>query len=530
MQVHPVLIAGQWRESAAQGTFQAEDPAEQRTIDDLYPMSSWADADAALAAAAAAADEMRLLEPARIAAFLEAYAARIEARKSELVEMANRETALPKSPRLADNELPRTSNQLRLAAAAAREGSWALPTIDTNLDIRSLHAAIGPVCIFGPNNFPLAFNAISGGDFAAAVAAGNPVIALGHPCHPNTTRLLAEEASAAACQTGMPAAAVQLLYRLSYADGERLVADPRIAAVAYTGGRASGLKLKTCADRVGKPIYLELSSINPVVILPGALAERSAKIADEFTTSCLSGTGQFCTNPGFLLLLRGPLTDAFITAVVERFRSAPVGTLLSRGVCESLARGVASLRSAGAELLVGDADGGGQGYSRSNTLLRATGDAFLRSPADMQSEAFGNASLIVVADDIAQAARVLRHFEGNLTGTIYSESRGGEETEYAAIAAQLRPRVGRLLDDKMPTGVAVSTAMNHGGPYPATGHPGFTSVGIPASLRRFSMLQCFDNVRQSRLPAALRDRNPGGGTWRLVDGQWTTGDVKPRNS
>ncbi|MDP7449698.1 MAG: aldehyde dehydrogenase family protein, partial [Candidatus Latescibacteria bacterium] len=290
------------------------------------------------------------------------------------------------------------------------------------------------------------------------------------------------------------------------------------------GSRGAGLTLKAAADAAGKPIYLELSSINPVYILPGALQERSEAIADEFGVSCLMGTGQFCTNPGIVVLLKGSETDAFIAQVKERFDAAPVGTLLAEGVETGMTKSVATLQAAGAELLTGGSAGAGTGFSYSNTLLKVSGSRFLQDPETLQTEAFGNESLFVVVDDLEQACEVARHFEGNLTGCIYSHSDGTDDSAYDRIAPLLRRKVGRLLNDKMPTGVAVVPSMNHGGPYPATGHPGFTAVGIPASLLRYGMLSCYDNVRDDRLPAQLRDRNPGG-VARLVDGEWSTGDV-----
>lgn len=521
MAVQQILIDGRWRDARAVGTFRAENPRTREPLAEEYPVSDWSDCDQALDAAARAADELRRTPPERLAAFLEAFAARVEARKAELVDVAHRETALPVTPRLADGELPRTTNQLRQAAAAARDGSWALATIDTANNIRSILGPLGPVCVFGPNNFPFAFGSASGGDFAAAIAAGNPVIAKSNSSHPGTTRLFAVEALAALAETGLPSATLQLIYRTRHEDGERLVSDPRVGATGYTGSRSAGLQLKSAADRVGKPIYLELSSVNPVVILPGALRERFDDIVGQFSTSCLMGTGQFCTNPGMILLIAGEQTERFVAAAAGKFQAAPVGTLLSRGVETTLARGLRTLRDAGAQLVTGDTPGGGAGYSHANTLLRVSGADFLRHPEPLQTEAFGNASLVVVAADVAEARRVLEQLEGNLTGCIYSDTTGSDDTTYAELEPPLRQRVGRLLNDKMPTGVAVSPAMNHGGPFPATGHPGFTAVGIPASLRRFAMLQCYDGVRPQRLPASLQDTNPNGTMWRLIDGQWT---------
>jgi NADP-dependent aldehyde dehydrogenase len=531
MSAQPVLISGRWRPAKPSGTFRAENPATREQLDE-FPVSTWGDCDEILQVAAQAFHQRWVEDVARgktdssdLASFLEKYADRIEARKDEIVAIANRETGLPVSPRLADNELPRTTSQLRQAAAAAREGSWALPTIDTKSNIRSMYGSIGPVIVFGPNNFPLAFNSIAGGDFAAAIAAGNPVIAKANTSHPGTTRLLAEEAQTAADAAGLAPGWVQLIYRTSHEDGERLVADSRVGATGYTGSRSAGLKLKAAADKVGKPIYLELSSVNPVVILPGALEERLEDIAGQFTTSCLMGTGQFCTNPGLLILLAGEPTEKFLETVVTKFKAAPLGTLLSAGVAKSLAQGIGALIRAGAHTLVGGKAGSSQGYCHANTLLRASGHQFLEAPEALQTEAFGNASLVIVAEDLDEACQVAERLEGNLTGCIYSHTGGADEAAYARLAPRLRQKVGRLLNDKMPTGVAVSPAMNHGGPYPATGHAGFTSVGIPGSLRRFAMLQCYDNVRPDRLPPALRNKNPTGQMWRTIDGRWTTGDA-----
>ena len=524
--VQPVLLAGKWQRSEATGTFQAENPATKEPLGEKYPVSSWADCEQALDAAANAADVLRTISPETLARFLERYAERIEKRSGELCQTAHLETGYPVSPRLAEVELPRTTGQLRQAATAALEGSWCMATIDTKGGIRSCFLPLGPICVFGPNNFPFAFGSISGGDFAAAVAAGNPVIAKANTSHPGTTRLFAEEAQQAADESGLPAGSVQLIYRLSHADGERFVADPRVGATGYTGSRAAGLQLKAAADAAGKPIYLELSSINPVVVLPGALKERAEKIADEFTTSCLMGTGQFCTNPGLVLLVAGESTDRFIDAISKRFEQAAPGVLLSKGVAGSLEKCMGGLQAAGAKTLVGGRPVEGPAYRFANTLLKIDGRGFLADPQRLQSEAFGNSSLLVVADDVAQAGQVIDALEGNLTGGIYSDTQGSDDRLYDELAPRLRWRVGRLLNDKMPTGVAVSAAMNHGGPYPATGHPGFTAVGIPGSLHRFAMLACYDNVRPQRLPTALQDKNPNGRMWRLIDGQWTQGDVK----
>lgn len=522
-QLQQVLINGQWQAATAAGEFQAYDPTQCETLTPKFPVSTWSDCELALDAALQAFHELRQLPREKIAKFLETFADKIDSNIEALAKVAHQETGLPIEPRLAKVEGPRTSGQLRQAAAAARTGTWAQPTIDTATNIRACFEAIGPVCIFGPNNFPFAFGSLSGGDFAAAIAAGNPVIGKANTSHPHTTQLLAELAQQAVEETGLPAATVQLLYRISHEDGAKLVSDSRVAAVGYTGSRSAGLALKAAADATGTPIYLELSSVNPVVILPGALEERGAELVDEYLTSVLMGTGQFCTNPGLILALEGSATDSFVSGVCEKFQAATPGTLLSTSVQKSLCSAVEVLQEAGAEKLCGGESIEGK-CSVGNTLLKVNATQFLSDPHAFQTEAFGNAALVVVGESVEQLCQVIQSLEGNLTGCIYSSSSGTDDATYDVLAPFLANRVGRILNDKMPTGVAVSPAMNHGGPYPATGHPGFTAVGLPASMPRFAKLTCYDNVREQRLPAILRDKNPGE-TWRFVDQQWTQADV-----
>ncbi|RMG32246.1 MAG: aldehyde dehydrogenase (NADP(+)) [Planctomycetota bacterium] len=527
MSVQSVLIDGRWRASSGRRTFRAVDPATGEELAEEYPISPWEEVEEAINAAARCFRIVRTWPGARFARFLEEYAKGIEQRVDAIVAAAHRETALPVTPRLREAELPRTLSQMRQAAEAAREGSWRRPIIDSRLNIRSQFGPIGPVVVFGPNNFPLAFNSVSGGDFVAAVAAGNPVIAKGHSSHPTTTRLLAEAAQEAAETTEMPPGFVQLIYRTSHEDGCRLVSHRLVGATGYTGSRRAGLVLKDAADRAGKPIYLELSSINPVFVLEGALAERSEQIADEFTASCLLGTGQFCTNPGLVVVRQSELGEQFLAQVRERFESSSPGTLLSAGVREQLASSVRRLVEAGAELVCGGHVLEERRFCFENTLLRVTGERFLENADVLQTEAFGNASLFVFARSVDQMVEIAEILEGNLTGSVYTDTSGTDDDGYDRIVPALRKRVGRLLNDKMPTGVAVTAAMNHGGPYPATGHPHFTAVGIPTAVPRFAMLECYDNVRPSRLPPELQDKNPTGRLWRYIDGTWTLGDVKP---
>ena len=521
----PILINGAWRPADhPSGTFQAKDPSTRQLMDEHYPVSRWADLEAALAAAAEAVVALRDTPPAAIADFLERYAANIEARADAIIAAAHQETRLPVSPRL-KAELPRTTNQLRQAAAAARDGSWRLATIDSANNLRSAYASLGgAVVVIGPNNFPLAFNGISGGDFAAAVAAGNPVIVKGHPNHPRTTRLLAEAAFEALQASGVPKALVQLVYHMAPRTGLRLVAHPAVAATAFTGSRRAGLALKAAADKAGKLIYVEMSSLNPVFILPGALDERLPEIAQALYASATLGAGQYCTNPGLVIVPAGELGEAFIEAAARLYRDGPPGTLLAENVPANIAAGLHTLQSHGASVVTGGRDSLAEGYCFENSLLRVSGRDFLAQAEPLQTEVFGPVTLVVVAEGADEMQAIADRVGGNLSGTLYSHTGGADDARYQRLAAALRPKVGRLLNDKMPTGLLVSPAMNHGGPFPATGHPGFTAVGIPASLLRFAALHSYDAVREPRLPAELRDKNPKG-MWRKIDGEWTRGDV-----
>ncbi|HVV46657.1 MAG TPA: aldehyde dehydrogenase (NADP(+)) [Bryobacteraceae bacterium] len=499
-----VLIGGEWRESDAEGVFEPENPATGEKLGREFPVSRWSDCDKALSAAVEAARALETTPPEKIAAFLEAYAKELELDADAIVQAAHEETALALSPRLKDVELPRTTDQLRQAAAAARQGTWRRPIIDQAKNLRSCYAPIGPVVVFGPNNFPFAFNGVSGGDFAAAIAAGNPVIAKAHPLHAYTSQLMAEAATRALKSAGLHPATVQMIYKLNHEDGARLVSDPRVGAAGFTGSKGAGLKLKHAADSAGKPIYLEMSSLNPVLFLPEGLKENAEKWARELADSCTMGSGQFCTRPNLALVIASDAAEAFVKELTVAIASREPHALLSSTSRDSLHESVEALQHAGAKLLTGGKNVPGKGYRYMSTLLRVSGKEFLAAAEELQREAFGNEVMAIVAADEAELLQVLEHLEGQLTGTVYSASSGADDSLYARVAPVLRRKVGRLLNDKMPTGVAVSPAMNHGGPYPATGHPGFTAVGIPTSIVRFTALQSYDNVRPERLPEFLR--------------------------
>lgn len=523
----PILLDGYWRPSRAVGSFTAFDPSTGHALPGRFPVSSFRDAEIAVVAGRKAALDLAGIAPSVVAGFLDAYARKILEKSETLIAAAHAETALPVEPRLRSSELPRAANQLHQAAEAVRDGSWRQAAIDTKLNIRSIREPLGgPVVVFGPNNFPFAFNAAAGGDFAAALAAGNPVIAKGHPAHPRTTRLFAEIAREALEETGMPPASVQLLYHLKRSDGLRLAAHPGIGATAFTGSRRSGLALKKAAEAAGRPIYLEMSSLNPLFLLPGAVRERGPALAAELFASCGLGAGQFCTKPGMAVLLGDDPGRAFADAAKACFQSPPSGFLFSRAAMRSVQHAVDNIRACGAKALTGGKPVPGPGFRFENTLFSISGKRFLKNASGLQREAFATVSLLVLAESADVMLKIAEILEGNLAiGISAKEDDPGDREMAGRLSPIIRPKSGRILHDKMPTGLAVVPAMVHGGPYPATGHPGFTSVGIPASLLRFTAPRCYDNVRQDGLPAALRDPNPTGSMWRLIDGRWTREDA-----
>lgn len=521
-----LLIGGRWCASLdAAGAFRAEDPTRAEPVGPAFPISGAADLEAALTAASAAATELAATSPERIAAFLDRYAALIEGDADLLVALAAEETALPAEPRLRSVELPRATGQLRQAARAVRGYTWTDPVIDTAAGLRAHRAPLGkPVLVFGPNNFPFAFNAIAGSDFASAIAARNPVIAKAHPSHPATSGRLAEHAHKAVLEIGLPAASVQMLYHFDARLGLALAGDARLGAIGFTGSRVGGLALKRAADAVGVPMYAEMSSVNPVFLLPGALAERGDALAQEFFSSCTMGSGQFCTNPGIVVLPGGAAADAFVAGATRHFSSATPRPLFSKGVQDNLERAVKDLIRAGARVLAGGDTGEGHGYRYAPTLLSVDARTFIEHAEALQGEAFGPVSLVITGADDAALVTVAEAFEGNLTATLYRAADGSDDALWKRVAPPLRARVGRLIANRMPTGVAVSPAMNHGGPYPSTSHAGFTAVGMPAAIHRFGALHSYDNVPDALLPTELRDHNPGG-VQRCIDGQWTVADV-----
>ena len=520
--VEPILVAGAWRPASARRTYQGIDPATGAPLEAEWPVSDWADAEAALAAATVAAGELARLPGAAIAAFLERYAARIEARAEEFVAVAHAETGLAVKPRLADVEMPRTLDQLRQAAASAREGTWRMAMIDRAKNIRAAARGLGPVVVFPPANFPFAYGALTGGDFAAAIAAGNPVIAKAHEGHPGVSRLAAVEVLAALEETGLPTATVQLLHGLEPADGLRLVADARVGATGFTGSQAAGEALFRAASAAGRVIWVEMGSVNPVVLLPGALAERAAAIADDLTASVTGSAGQFCTKPGVVFLVGDAAGRAFAAAVADRFAAIGPQVLLGPAGCRRLVASITALEASGARRLAGAAAASGPA-SHVPVLLEVAGRDLVARPEAFLVEAFGNATLLVVCESLDELARGVGCVHGSLGASLYAAKDGRDDEAFAALVPLLVDRAGRIIENRMPTGLGVVPSMQHGGPWPSAAPPFFSAVGFPWTILRFARRVCYDGWTESRLPEIVRDAPPSGRPWRYVDRAWTQG-------
>lgn len=520
--VEPVLIAGAWRPAIATRTYRATDPFSGGHREAEWPVSGWSDVEAALDAATSAARELAVRPPTAIASFLERYADRLEARAVELVAAAHVETGLAVKPRLADVEMPRTLDQLRQAAASTREGTWRMAMIDHAKNIRAAAIGLGPVVVFPPANFPFAYGAVTGGDFAAALAAGNPVIAKAHEGHPSVSRLAAEEAVAALAETGLPTASVQLLHGLEPADGLRLVADIRVGATGFTGSQVAGEQLFRAASAAGRVIWVEMGSVNPVVLLPGALLERGEAIADELTASVTGSAGQFCTKPGVVFLVIDAAGRAVIKALAARFAAIGPQVLLGPAGCDRLVASIGTLEAAGARRLAGQVAAAGPA-SHVPVLLEVAGRDLLARPEAFLVEAFGNATLLVVCASVDDLVRTLACVHGSLGASLYAAKDGRDDAAFAAVVPLLVERAGRIIENRMPTGLGVVPSMQHGGPWPSAGPPFFSAVGFPWTILRFARRVCYDGWTESRLPEILRDAPPPGRPWRYVDHAWTRG-------
>jgi alpha-ketoglutaric semialdehyde dehydrogenase len=501
--------------------FKAVDPATGQVLEPDFASAGPRDVAQACALAETALDDFAMLAPEERARFLETIADQIAAIGDVLIERAMQETGLPRA-RL-EGERGRTTGQLRLFAEVLRQGDWLDATIDPALpdrqplprpDIRRMNMALGPVAVFGASNFPLAFS-VAGGDTASALAAGCPVVVKGHPAHPGTGELVARAIQQAVRDCGLPEGVFSYLPGPSIELGGALVANPRIKAVGFTGSRAGGLALmRIAADRPEPiPVYAEMSSINPVLLLPGALRDRAEELGGAFVQSLTMGAGQFCTNPGLLIGIGGEALDRFAASAAAALSGAQPATMLTPGIHAIFERGVDALeRHESVSVVARGCVGEGINQAR-GALFRTSAEAFVADTA-LGNEVFGSSSILVQCNDIAEVRRVIETLEGQLTITLMMTD------EDQDVATGLLPLVarkaGRVLANGWPTGVEVTHAMVHGGPYPATSDGRTTSVGSLA-IARFLRPVCFQQMPDAILPKAIQDPNPWN-LYRIKDG------------
>ncbi|ERY34466.1 TPA: aldehyde dehydrogenase (NADP(+)) [Pseudomonas aeruginosa] len=508
---------------SAAGTLflQSLDAASGEALPYRFVQATPEEVDAAAEAAASAYPHYRQLPASRRAEFLDTIAAELDALDDDFVAIVCRETALP-ATRI-QGERSRTSGQLRLFAEVLRRGDFHGARIDRarperkplpRVDLRQCRIGLGPVAVFGASNFPLAFST-AGGDTAAALAAGCPVVFKAHSGHMATAERVAATILRAAERTGMPAGVFNMIYGGGV--GERLVRHPAIQAVGFTGSLKGGRALCDMAAARAQPIpvFAEMSSINPVVLLPAALKKRGEAVADELSASVVLGCGQFCTNPGLVIGIRSAQFSAFLERFAARMDDQPAQTMLNAGTLASYEKGLAALHAhPRVRHLAGQPQEGRQARPQ---LFQADVSLLLEGDELLQEEVFGPASVVVEVADHAELKRALHGLHGQLTATLIAE--GEDLASFADLVPLLEQKAGRLLLNGYPTGVEVCDAMVHGGPYPATSDARGTSVGTLA-VDRFLRPVCYQNYPDAWLPEALKDGNPLG-IARLVDGVGT---------
>ncbi|WP_299453190.1 aldehyde dehydrogenase (NADP(+)) [uncultured Microscilla sp.] len=515
---------GNTRSDEGQKQQQAFNPANNEVLTGAFSAATKDEIEQTMQLASEAFQQLKKYSGAQKGAFLRAIAEEIEALGDTLVQRACIESGLPEGRII--GERGRTMNQLRAFAQLVEEGSWVDARIDTaqperqpipKVDLRKQLVAIGPVVVFGASNFPLAFS-VAGGDTASALAAGNPVIVKAHSAHLGTSELVATAVIKAAERCDMPNGTFSMLYGSGHSVGQALVKHPVTQAVGFTGSSFGGKALYQIAQQRPQPIpvFAEMGSVNPVVLLPQALRNRGAQIAQQYAGSITLGAGQFCTNPGLLLGVASDELTAFETALGEAVQAIAPATMLTQGIAKAFDEGAEQALKQTEVQIVAQADQSSQPNQGRAVVAKVSGADFLKNPA-LHEEVFGPYSLLVVCANREELAQAIQSLEGQLTATVMGEEE--ELLECKEIIAGLQDRVGRLIYNGVPTGVEVCPSQHHGGPFPSTTDSRFTSVGTDA-IKRFARPVAFQNCPQALLPQELQDENPLN-IWRLTDGKWS---------
>jgi 2,5-dioxopentanoate dehydrogenase len=522
------LIGAQAR-FGTEGTRRAINPATGDEIEPPFGGGNSDDVDAACTLASMAFDSYRAISLERRAQFLEAIAQRIVDLGDLLVNRVMAESGLPR-PRV-EGERARTAGQLRLFASLVREGRFLAATLDRALperkplpraDLRAQKIALGPVAVFGASNFPLAFS-VAGGDTASALAAGCPVVAKAHPSHLGTSELVGRAIQTAIAEAGLPEGVFSLLIESTESANPNnpvaaaLVQHPAIQAVGFTGARRTGRILVALARTraVPIPVYAEMSSINPVFVLPAALLARAESIAQGFIESVTLGTGQFCTKPGIVIAIAGPGFERFRAAAQTILQTKSATTMLNLGIHRAYDQGTAAWAADSRIDALSTGAAPTSGECAGQPRLFSTKAQYVLESPHLLEEVFGPAALLIECSHLEELFAVATRLDGQLTATIQLEDPDiGSARELLPI---LERKAGRILVNGFPTGVEVSHAMVHGGPSPATSDSRVTSVGAMA-IERFLRPVCYQDLPASLLPESLQNENPLQ-LWRLVDGK-----------
>lgn len=512
------------RESAESSeTFTARSLASGSDLAPPFHEATIGEVDAAVSLAASAFDTYRKLSPDTRADFLEAIAAETLALGDELLERASAETAHP-LPRCAA-ERDRVLTHTRQFADWIREGSWVDARIDRGNpqrqplpkpDVRSMLEPVGPVAVFGASNFPIAISVL-GTDTISALASGCPVIVKAHPAHPGTCEIAARAILRAAEKCGMPEGVFSLVQGTRHETGAALIRHPQLAAAAFTGSLAGGRALFDIANSRPHPIpfYAEMGSVNPVFLLPGALRARAEGIAQGFVAALTAGVGQFCTNPGLVAGIDSEPWRQFRQLAADKVAAYPPATMLHAGIHRSYCSGIDERRRADLELLGESGTAADPARGEAAAYLFATTQEGLLADPTLLDELFGPVSTLVSCQSPADFVAIAERLEGSLSATIH----GTEEdlADHRDLVEVLRKKVGRLIFNAYPVGLEICHSIHHGGPYPATTHSHFTSIGTRA-IQRFVRPVCYQDWPDSLLPIELQNANPRG-VLRLLDGE-----------
>jgi alpha-ketoglutaric semialdehyde dehydrogenase len=512
---HSFLASSRSTESTA--TFHASNPTTGEQLEPAFYSATPDDLQKAVTLATTAFPQYSTTSPEARAKFLRTIAEKIDAHGDEITPRMMSESGLPEGR--CNGERGRTIGQLRMFADLIEEGSWVDARIETaqpdrapipKPDLRSMRRPLGPVAVFCASNFPLAFS-VAGGDTASALAAGCPVIVRAHSAHPGTAEIVASAIQAAVAECDMPEGTFSMLFDAGIDLGTALVKNPGIKAVGFTGSRNGGRALMDAAAARPEPIpvFAEMSSVNPIFIMPGAMAERAEAIAQGLVGSVTMGVGQFCTCPG---LVFAGASDTFESTLKSGFSEAAPATMLHAGIHKNFTEGLSNLKGQSNVTTLGE--GPTSENQATPTVLKSTASDFLNNPA-LQDEVFGPATLIIECESGRDMLAAAASLEGQLTATIHGTEQDLQRA--AGLIQILEQKAGRLVINSFPTGVEVNSSMVHGGPYPATSDGASTSVGTGAILR-YTRPVSFQGFPDSALPAELQESNPQGIT-RLVNGK-----------